>query len=262
MPTNNAINLNSAGITGYNGTGTFSGSAAAQYTVQVGGATTSTLVSVGPGTAGQVLQSGGGAANPAFSTATYPATATGTGKILRADGTNWVVTTATYPDTAGTSGNILTSDGTNFVSTAPGTTLVQFATLTLTSLQIKSLHGTPVQMIPAPGVGKVICTISPMWSNFIYGGSNVFVAGAGQSISLFYGTGTQASNAANVGNTVITGTTSVITTQVTAVLTGTAIASLENLALNAYVQSATEISGNAANNNTVTLTCAYYIATL
>jgi hypothetical protein len=101
----------------------------------------SSVVSVGPGSSGQVLQSGGNAANPAYSTATYPSTATGagkilradgtnwsastatypdvatgTGKILRADGTNWTPTTATYPDTAGTSGNLLQSDGTNWAS--------------------------------------------------------------------------------------------------------------------------------------------------
>src|SRR5574338_740401 len=88
-----------------------------QYSVLVGGAS-NTIVSVGPGSAGQILQSSGAAANPAYSTATYPATATGTGKILRADGTNWAATTATYPDTAGTSGNVLTSNGTNWVSSA------------------------------------------------------------------------------------------------------------------------------------------------
>lgn len=43
------------------------------------------------GTAGQILQSGGAAADPLYST-------------------------AIYPSTAGTSGNVLTSDGTNFVS--------------------------------------------------------------------------------------------------------------------------------------------------
>lgn len=79
---------------------------------------TSAVVATAAGSAGQVLQSGGASADPAYSTATYPATATGTGKILRADGTNWVATTATYPDTAGTSGNVLTSDGTNWVSSA------------------------------------------------------------------------------------------------------------------------------------------------
>jgi len=51
------------------------------------------------GASGTVLQGQGiGTAN-AFSTATYPGTATGTGTILRADGTNWAATTSTYPNT-------------------------------------------------------------------------------------------------------------------------------------------------------------------
>jgi hypothetical protein len=87
-----------------------------QFNVLVGGAS-NTIGNVIPGAAGQIFQSNG-AANPSFSTATYPSTATGTGKILRADGTNWVASTATYPDTAGTSGNVLTSDGTNWSSSA------------------------------------------------------------------------------------------------------------------------------------------------
>lgn len=75
-------------------------------------------VLAGPGATGRVLQSNAAAA-PSFSTATFPSTATGTGTILRADGTNWVPTTATFPTTAGTSGNILTSDGTNWTSATP-----------------------------------------------------------------------------------------------------------------------------------------------
>lgn len=88
-----------------------------QYHTLVGAAN-NLLASVGPGSAGQVLQSGGSSANPAFSTPTYPSASGGAGKILRADGTNNVYSTATYPDTAGTSGNVLTSDGTNWISSA------------------------------------------------------------------------------------------------------------------------------------------------
>lgn len=52
----------------------------------------------GPGTTGNVLQSNAAAA-PSFSTATFPSTATSTGTILRANGTNWVASTATFADT-------------------------------------------------------------------------------------------------------------------------------------------------------------------
>jgi len=60
---------------------------------------TSSIVALAAGSAGQVLQSGGASADPVYSTATFPSTATGTGTILRADGTNWVATTSTYPNT-------------------------------------------------------------------------------------------------------------------------------------------------------------------
>lgn len=80
--------------------GVWTGSSVTNHAVIVGGSTVNTLTSVGPtATAGQVLQSAGSSADPAFSTATYPSTATGTGTILRADGTNWAATTSTYPNT-------------------------------------------------------------------------------------------------------------------------------------------------------------------
>lgn len=67
-------------------------------------------------TAGQVLRSGASSA-PSWSTATYPSIATGTGTILRADGTNWVASTATYPGSATNAARILRADGTNWAET-------------------------------------------------------------------------------------------------------------------------------------------------
>jgi hypothetical protein len=82
------------------------------------GAGTATITKVGPtATAGQVLQSAGAAADPAFSTATYPAVAGAASTLLRSDGTNIVNTTATYPATATGTGTILRADGTNWAAT-------------------------------------------------------------------------------------------------------------------------------------------------
>lgn len=67
----------------------------------------------GTATAGQMLRSAATAA-PTWSTATFPDTATGTGTILRADGTNWSATTATYPNTT-TSQQILYSTAANTI---------------------------------------------------------------------------------------------------------------------------------------------------
>jgi len=86
-----------AGIIGSDASGKLSSVATNQYALQVGDAT-STLDSLGTGTAGQVLQSGGAAAIPAWSTATYPLTAA-VGTILIASGANTITTLA--PDTAG-----------------------------------------------------------------------------------------------------------------------------------------------------------------
>lgn len=113
MTTNNSINASSTGLVRYNGTGTFDAVTTTQYDVLVGDASNG-ISNIGPGSAGQVLRSGGAAANPAYSTATYPATATGTGTILRADGTNWVATTATYPTTT-TAYQLLVSTATSVV---------------------------------------------------------------------------------------------------------------------------------------------------
>lgn len=64
-----------------------------QFDVLVGGAANA-INSVGPGTAGQVLQSGGNAANPAYSTATYPSTTT-VSQLLYSSATNVVSGLAT-----------------------------------------------------------------------------------------------------------------------------------------------------------------------
>lgn len=67
------------------------------------------------GTSGTLLQSTGASTSPGWTTATYPATATGTGTLLRADGTNWSATTSTYPNT-NAANTILYASGANVMS--------------------------------------------------------------------------------------------------------------------------------------------------
>jgi hypothetical protein len=68
----------------------------------------------GTATAGQHLQSGASAA-PSWTTATFPSTATGTGTILRANGTNWLASTSTFADTY-TANSILYASSANTVT--------------------------------------------------------------------------------------------------------------------------------------------------
>jgi len=185
-------------------------------------------------------------------------------KILIGDGTNWVASTPTYPTTAGTSGNVLTSNGTNWTSaTAPGGGLLT-ATVTLTSAQIKALNATPIQLVAAPGANKIIM-LEQAAAKFTYGGTNVFVAGASQVINIFWNNGVTAaystgapliSNATIVGSANkfcagLSGPTSVVN-QVAGIL--------DNVNLVVQNPIATEITGNAANNNTITIVVQYWIA--
>lgn len=135
----------------------------------------------GTATAGQILRSGASSA-PSWSTATYPATATGTGTILRADGTNWSATTATYPATTSinqilyssaantiagitaSANGVLISSATNVPSwLAAGTTGQYLAATTgsppswatLSSAAVTSIAGTANQITASSSVGSV-----------------------------------------------------------------------------------------------------------
>lgn len=238
----NALDITQAGLVKFDGINAFTGVSVTNHDVLIG-STSNGITSVGPGSAGQILQSGGASADPSYST-------------------------ATYPSTSGTSGNVLVSDGTNWVSTATTSVgLFQQTSITLTSAQIKSLRATPIQIIAAPGSGKGICIVNAT-AKFNYGGTNVFVAAASQKIDLYFANNlTAAIGLANglVPNTAIVATNnkySKIVGEGTASFNGVNPGIIENTNIAAYQSgSATEISGNAANDNTITITIVYYIVT-
>lgn len=61
---------------------------------------------------GKLLQGQGVGVASAFSTATYPSVATGTGTFMRADGTNWVASSSTIPNT-NAQGDLIYGSATN-----------------------------------------------------------------------------------------------------------------------------------------------------
>lgn len=229
----NALDITQAGLIRFDGSTTFSGVPTTIHDVLVGAASNG-IISVGPGSAGQVLQSGGASADPTYSTATYPAT-------------------------AGTVGNVLTSDGTNLVSSAPQ---VQVITGTLTNAQIKALHATPVEAIAAPGANKVLSILS-CTAHLVYGGTTPFTAAVGQSIQLWYNNNTANSLTNDVlSNGMITSVASKFSNSLPASLANQSVGSIDNVNVAFYNPTATEITGNAANDTTVNWAITYSIDSL
>lgn len=130
------------------------GGTAASLTADNGGIVYSTAsalaILASTATAGKHLQSGSSAA-PSWTTATFPSTATGTGTILRADGTNWVATTATYPATT-TINRILYSSANNTISEIPTT---NGGMLNANSSGVPSMTITPVLGVAGTSVGTL-----------------------------------------------------------------------------------------------------------
>lgn len=101
---------------------------------------------------GKVLQGQGVGTTSAFSTATYPATATGTGTILRADGTNWTPTTTTYPNTNAVN-TILYASSANIMAALP---TANNAVLATDGSGVPSISATPTVTSITFGAGSAL----------------------------------------------------------------------------------------------------------
>jgi len=136
-------------------------------------------------------------------------------------------------------------------------------TVVLTSAQVKTLNATPITIIAAPGAGKFISILNAS-ANLTYGGSNVFIAGAAQSIALRYtnGSGDNPGSASLLLNAGIVSTSSYVNVGFPILARVGALALFENQPIVAWNPIATEISGNAANNNTITIAITYLVFNL
>ncbi len=180
MATGNAINANTAGQVRYNGTGTFTADTLTQNAVLIGGASDA-IASTAVGSTGQVLQ-GNTSAAPTYSTATYPSVATGTGTILRANGTNWVASTSTYPDT----------NAVNTLLYASSSNVMGALATANNGVLITSNAGVP-SLLAAGSTGQVLTATTgapPSWASPATSGTVTNVSGTANQVAVATGTTT------------------------------------------------------------------------
>lgn len=271
------------GVLTGNGTSAITANTVTQYHVLTAGASNAVSEVASLGTTGQALLSNGAGSNPSFGT--VPVSGGGTGAttltgILTGNGTSPVTANAVTQYAVlvggasnaasnvsglGTSGQVLTSNGAGFNPSwqDPTSLYLQYTKATLTSAQVKSLHGTPVQVLAAPGANKLLIPCMCI-GRMVYGGTNPFIASASQRIQLIFGNtpGTSVwdpilSNALNLSSNVTTwggigagagllGFSNKLDSEVV------------NKAFYAYNPISTEISGNAANDNIVEIYIYYF----
>lgn len=246
------------GVLTGNGTSAVTASTVTQHGVLLGGASNA-VGSTAVGSTGQVFQANS-AADPTYSTATYPSTATGTGTILRADGTNWVATTATYPATTSVS-QLLYSSSANVVAglatanrgvlttSATGVPVVT-ALATDGQVIIGSTAGAPAAATLSAGTGISITNGSNSISIATNGSStvNTLTGNSGGAISPTSGN----INTLGTGSITIAGSGSTLTTQMTgltnhAILVGAGTATITNVGPTATAGQVFQSAGSSAD---------------
>ena len=193
------------------------------------------------------------------------ANAGSSGGTLTVDGNSGSATPAAGVLNIVGTGGLSTSASGNTVTISGGSNVPQSTTLHLTNAQIKNLQATPIQILAAQGANTLIVPVEIV-SFLNYGGSNAFVAPSGTGINLYF-------TNVNAGNTIIfnvqsgssfTQTASNYQISNSAFSAGTVSASCVNQPLFvALDQTASgEITGNAANDNTITIQMQYRVITV
>jgi len=174
-------------------------------------------------------------------------------------------------------GNLVTSGANSLTLTTTGATNVtvptsgtlatttqvvtyQAATLTLTSAQVLNLRATPIQIVAAPGSEKVIrplcCDVK-----LTYGGTNPFTNA--QNFALKHASGSGLSMGTINTSSMLAGTVTAYTLNNTFQgSNNVSAANIENQILVVQNGGLSEITGNAAGDNVVTVTLLYYILSL
>jgi hypothetical protein len=169
MGTNNAINLNAAGIAGYDGVSTFNGSTMTQHSLLLGGANSHTINNLGVATNGQ-LPIGSIGADPVLATLSA-----GTG-ISITNGAGSITINGsggglTWTDVTGATQSMAVNNG---YTSNDGATLVTF------TLPATAAYGTIMAVV---GKASGLWTIAQNAGQTIHFGSTNTTTGTGGSLS-------------------------------------------------------------------------------
>lgn len=268
----NVLGVNNIATSGSGNTVDISVSGTTNHSLQLGNSTGS-LNSLGVATNGQ-LPIGSTGADPVLATITAGTGVTvtnGAGSITIAASGSVPITFDGNTGSATPSGGVinivgtggLTTSATGSTVTINGANVPQTTKLTLTSSQIKNLATTPITVITAPGANLAI-NVLRVDTFFSYGGTNAFVAGSVPTIALWFNTNTNGNQAgANfLGSATYTSTNSIYVLGVEANGNAATLAAtgLVNQPIVVGLDStSTNISGNAANDNTIHLVVSYEI---
>jgi hypothetical protein len=132
----------------------------------------------------------------------------------------------------------------------------------LTNAQIKAIRATPITAVAAQGAGRIIWPMA-CYVGLVYGGTNAFTAAANDNLSLKLKDGSGAALMSGAVQAFVQATTSAISQMVP----GTAVGATPNITkangdnqpLVIHNQTAGEIAGNAAADNTMVLAITFVV---
>lgn len=136
--------------------------------------------------------------------------------------------------------------------------VLRAVTLTLTNSQVKNVRATPITIVGAPLAGFLVMPVACL-CELVYGGTNAFTSAAGDVLALKWKDGTTSPILQGAVQAFVQGTASAYSYFVPQASTNVTKANSDGQPLVIHNITASEIAGNAGNDNTLRFTLTYAI---